>query len=615
MCPTRIGRKVLGVDAGALHKQSSRNQDGRSLIYLSLRQSTAILLVTIVFAFSAGGIFRIMLLANRRAERPRFCSRHTSSNENVHMTDAKASHTMHLLGPTVMAGKDMATATFSSIMIPQDSGNPSQTARLDCSSLGANESESVPNLTDSYVSQDYDALESLDQPAVTVSNEAKPYTASLHSAMYHEAFVHPAMMVHPSPKRVAIIGSDTGALLGEVLKYKTVEEVVMVKLNKDLLNPSKDHLSEWNVCCKDSEGSNTDSSFGDSRTTTVVVQDAFKWFKENNEDEKFDVIIMDAPVLPDEIVDTFADSLFNSLLQDGVVSLKCTSGLSNPLLLRTNLSACFHSSARVQSDGDCRIWYDTSLARRGLQEHAHLRRVGILILMFSYLTSASSNTVFLQFVRLNRSHRSFLVCLKNHEMRARWHRRPAELELDLHRRLRQTKSGEPILSHFDTATMMSYQLPSKLHEIKFCQSGNDDIVSLCKEFSGFNPSTVNIPLSHFEARKSGAGEFAGRGLYAIEDIPARSVFDINQSSVKSFHLPPSTMETIEVLYSWAEGNIEFVEYDISSIYTYVDGMYVEDYTLLLKFNLTCLTHQVHPTAFTLGNPRIRIRCWEESLGC
>jgi len=33
---------------------------------------------------------------------------------------------------------------------------------------------------------------------------------------YHEALVHPAMITHPNPKRVAIIGGGEGATLREV---------------------------------------------------------------------------------------------------------------------------------------------------------------------------------------------------------------------------------------------------------------------------------------------------------------------------------------------------------------------------------------------------------------
>jgi hypothetical protein len=50
-------------------------------------------------------------------------------------------------------------------------------------------------------------------------------------APYHESIVHPAMITHPNPKRVAIIGGGEGATLREVLKHSSVEEAVMIEID------------------------------------------------------------------------------------------------------------------------------------------------------------------------------------------------------------------------------------------------------------------------------------------------------------------------------------------------------------------------------------------------
>lgn len=115
---------------------------------------------------------------------------------------------------------------------------------------------------------------------------------------YHEALVHPAMMSHEKPKRVAIIGGGEGATLREVLKHKTVEKCIMVEIDGDMVAASKEHLPQWNDC-SDLEGS-VGSCFDDPRAE-VYFEDAVAWFidrfshKDNiNEADKFDVIIMDA---------------------------------------------------------------------------------------------------------------------------------------------------------------------------------------------------------------------------------------------------------------------------------------------------------------------------------
>jgi S-adenosylmethionine decarboxylase proenzyme len=115
---------------------------------------------------------------------------------------------------------------------------------------------------------------------------------------YHEALVHPAMMAHPEPKRVAIIGGGEGATLREVLKHKTVVKAVMIEIDGAMVNASRKYLPEWSDC-SDLVGS-TDSCFDDPRAE-VYFEDASGWFlsrfadKDNiNEADKFDVIIMDA---------------------------------------------------------------------------------------------------------------------------------------------------------------------------------------------------------------------------------------------------------------------------------------------------------------------------------
>ena len=155
------------------------------------------------------------------------------------------------------------------------------------------------------------------------------------------------MITYPNPKRVAIIGGGEGATLREVLKHSTVEEVVMVELDEELVDICKAFLPEMSNCSS-IEGSDVDSCFDDSRAT-VIFEDAFAYFIDNfgaseedsdddhtdetegdkqTQEEKFDVIIMDA-LDPDRMADIvgslyknhhFVESLYNGLTDDGIVS-------------------------------------------------------------------------------------------------------------------------------------------------------------------------------------------------------------------------------------------------------------------------------------------------------
>jgi Spermine/spermidine synthase domain/S-adenosylmethionine decarboxylase len=115
---------------------------------------------------------------------------------------------------------------------------------------------------------------------------------------YHEALVHPALLAHPDPKRVAIIGGGEGATMREVLKHSTVEKVIMIEIDAAMVDASKIALLEWNDC-SDLVGS-ADSCFDDPRAE-IYLEDAVGWFIDRfnknesiSEVEKFDVIIMDA---------------------------------------------------------------------------------------------------------------------------------------------------------------------------------------------------------------------------------------------------------------------------------------------------------------------------------
>ena len=115
-------------------------------------------------------------------------------------------------------------------------------------------------------------------------------------APYHESLVHPAMIAHPDPRRVAIIGGGEGATLREVLKHKSVEKVVMVEIDGELVELCKKYLPQWNRC--DEIQGSTEVCFDDPRAQ-VDFRDAFAWFidsfgdKNDIKDEQFDVIIMD----------------------------------------------------------------------------------------------------------------------------------------------------------------------------------------------------------------------------------------------------------------------------------------------------------------------------------
>ncbi len=130
--------------------------------------------------------------------------------------------------------------------------------------------------------------------------------------LYHEVLVHPAMVLHPNPKRVLIIGGGEGATLREVLKHNTVEKAVMVDIDEKVVEFAKQYL-----------GFMHQGSFDDPRAE-VVIMDGLKYVKESPENS-FDVVILDltdpyaGPAARPLYSEEFYRDVYRVLSDDGVM--------------------------------------------------------------------------------------------------------------------------------------------------------------------------------------------------------------------------------------------------------------------------------------------------------
>jgi spermidine synthase len=106
-------------------------------------------------------------------------------------------------------------------------------------------------------------------------------SAQLDEFIYHECLVQPAMVLHPKPKDVLILGGGEGATVREVLHHPSVERVTMVDIDGEVVDFCKLYLKEWH------KGTLTHPK------TRLIIEDARKVVLET--EEKFDVIISDLP--------------------------------------------------------------------------------------------------------------------------------------------------------------------------------------------------------------------------------------------------------------------------------------------------------------------------------
>ena len=109
--------------------------------------------------------------------------------------------------------------------------------------------------------------------------DGKTQSTERDEHIYHETLVHPAMTMHPQPRHVFIGGGGEGGTLREVLAHRSVENVVMVDLDQQVVELCREHLPQHHQ-----------GAFDDPRAE-LVFGDARKYLETSS--QQFDVMIMD----------------------------------------------------------------------------------------------------------------------------------------------------------------------------------------------------------------------------------------------------------------------------------------------------------------------------------
>ncbi len=96
---------------------------------------------------------------------------------------------------------------------------------------------------------------------------------------YHECMTHPALLSHPNPQSVLVIGGGDGGSTEEILKHPSIKRVVMAELDPAVIDVAREHLREIHKGALD-----------DPRLE-IKVGDGFEFVKRC--EEKFDLVILD----------------------------------------------------------------------------------------------------------------------------------------------------------------------------------------------------------------------------------------------------------------------------------------------------------------------------------
>lgn len=126
--------------------------------------------------------------------------------------------------------------------------------------------------------------------------------------------VHVPLLSHGNAKRVLIIGAGDGGVLRRVLQHHTVEKAVMVEIDGDVVDLSKEFLPGISKNCWD-----------DPRAE-VIIGDGIQYVADAV-DQSFDVIIVDStdPIGVGEILFTndFYRDAARILTDDGIIVNQC----------------------------------------------------------------------------------------------------------------------------------------------------------------------------------------------------------------------------------------------------------------------------------------------------
>lgn len=135
---------------------------------------------------------------------------------------------------------------------------------------------------------------------------------------YHEALVHPAMSTVNAPSKVLVLGGGDGLAVREILKYPSVNKIVLVDLDKAVT-----HLfSSQEMLMRINESSLL------NKKVTVINADAFSWLRNNR--EQFDAVIIDFPDPSSFSIGKLYSTVFyrllrNTLSPQGVAVIQSTS--------------------------------------------------------------------------------------------------------------------------------------------------------------------------------------------------------------------------------------------------------------------------------------------------
>ncbi len=158
-------------------------------------------------------------------------------------------------------------------------------------------------------------------------------TTELDEFVYHEMLVHPAMILHPEPRQILIIGGGDGGTAREVIKYNEVRRVVLCEIDEEVVKASREFLPELS------------KSFDDPRIELKFL-DGVEFVKETKEPQ-FDLVFVDSsdPIGPATVLysEEFIKNLRRTLKNGGITVFQSESPFTRLDIIKDLFDKLKHS--------------------------------------------------------------------------------------------------------------------------------------------------------------------------------------------------------------------------------------------------------------------------------
>ncbi|KAM6559343.1 hypothetical protein CsatA_028582 [Cannabis sativa] len=132
--------------------------------------------------------------------------------------------------------------------------------------------------------------------------DGKMQSAEIDEFIYHECLIHPALICHPNPKTIFIMGGGEGSTAREALKHKLVDKVVMCDIDQEVVDFCQRYLTV-----------NKEAFL--HKKLDLVINDAKAELEERS--EKFDIIVGDLadPVEGGPCYQLYTKSFYEKILK------------------------------------------------------------------------------------------------------------------------------------------------------------------------------------------------------------------------------------------------------------------------------------------------------------